>query len=188
MSGWTSASSSATWTGRPQVGDSPKLLTLSEAARAVPCSRQTLYDKLEAGELSRNAEKKIDTADLLRVFGQLEGDGRPESSTETLVQTSADALGRPVSTPLDAPEASDLLSEYARQTAWLRELSDRQQQTIDRQAAELREAEERAAEERHRADERLRGVLAQLDRTAALLPAPEPIPEPPRGFFRRMFS
>lgn len=41
--------------------------------------------------------------------------------------------------------------------------------------------EERAAEER-------RGLLAQLDRTMALLPSPEPSPEPPRGFWRKMFS
>jgi len=93
------------------------------------------------------------------------------------------------SASVDAPETSDLLSEYARQTQWLRELSDRQQQTIDRQAAELREAEERAAEERHRADERLRGVLVQLDRTTALLPAPEPSPaESPQGFWSKVFG
>lgn len=166
------------------------LLSLSEAARAVPCSRQTLYDRIESGELSRNADKTIDMADLLRVFGELQGDGCPESSTETSPDVSVDTAGRPVSRSLDVPETSDLLSEYARQTAWLRELSNRQQATIDRQATELREAEERAAEERQRADERLRGVLAQLDRTMALLPAPadQPTPEPPRGIWRRLLG
>jgi len=164
------------------------LLSLSEAARAVPCSRQTLYDKLEAGELSRNAGKKIDTADLLRVFGQLEGDGRPESSIKTLEDVHRDVDGRLAQTAVDASETPALLSEYARQTQWLRELSDRQQETIERQAAELREAEERAAEERHRADERLKGVLAQLDRTTALLPAPEQTTDPSRGFWSKIFG
>ena len=166
------------------------LISLSEAARAVPCSRQTLYDKIEAGELSRNAEKQIDTTDLLRVFGELQGERRPETSTETSRDTSVDVSGHSGPSSSDVTETSDLLSEYARQTAWLRELSDRQQVTIDRQAKELREVEERAAEERHRADERLRGVLAQLDRTMALLPAPadQSTPESPRGFWRRLLG
>ena len=72
--------------------------------------------------------------------------------------------------------------------AWLRELVDQQQATIARKnveleqrAAELREAEERAAAERQ-------GLLARLDLTVALLPAPvdQPTPEPPRGFWRRL--
>ena len=67
---------------------------------------------------------------------------------------------------------------------WLRELVDQQQATIARKDEQLREAEERAAEER-------RGLLAQLDRTMALLqpPAPtEPMSEPPRGFWKRVLG
>ena len=166
------------------------LISLSEAARAVPCSRQTLYDKIEAGELSRNADKQIDTADLLRVFGELQGGGRPETSAETPEDRSVDVAGHPSPASVDVSPASDLTSEYARQTVWLRELLGRQQATIDRQAAELREAQERAAEERQRADERLQTVLQQLDRTVALLPPPsgEPASPAPQGFWRRVIG
>jgi len=47
------------------------LLTVTEAAKAVGVSRTTLYQKIKEGDLSRNSEKQIDTADLLRVFGEL---------------------------------------------------------------------------------------------------------------------
>ena len=60
------------------------LLTVTEAAKAAGVSRTTLYEKIKAGELSRNANKQIDTTELLRVFGELR--------TLDLQQTSAERV------------------------------------------------------------------------------------------------
>lgn len=43
-------------------------LTVTEAAKAAGVSRTTIYEKIKDGELSR-VNGKIDTAELLRVFG-----------------------------------------------------------------------------------------------------------------------
>lgn len=49
------------------------LLSVTEASKAVGCARSTIYDKIKSGELSRNSGGKIDTTELLRVFGELKG-------------------------------------------------------------------------------------------------------------------
>ena len=51
------------------------LLSVTESAKAVGCARSTVYDKINDGTLSRGAGGKIDTAELLRVFGELKGQG-----------------------------------------------------------------------------------------------------------------
>jgi len=58
------------------------LLTVTEAAKAAGVSRTTLYEKIKGGELSRNADKQIDTADLLRVFGELRTEDSKQTPTE----------------------------------------------------------------------------------------------------------
>ena len=142
-------------------------LSISDAAKAAGIARSTLYEKINAGEVSRGPDKTIDTAELVRVFGELKDD-RP-----------ADGVGQggEVNEPKRAAHA-----------LWLQELADRQQDqierlqaTVDRQAEQLREADERAAEER-------RGLLNQLDRMTLLLPAPESGPESSRGFWSRMLG
>ena len=139
-------------------------LTVEAVVQRSGVARSTIYDRVKAGELTRLPGGKIDTAELLRVFGELHGP--PESGDDGDVAAAADAS-----------------------TAWLQELADRQLDqierltaTVDRQAAELREAEARA--ERREAT-----WLKQLDAlTTKLLPAPEPTPEPPRSFLRRVLG
>lgn len=45
-------------------------LNIKEAAAFAKVARSTLYGKIRDGELSKNANGKIDTAELLRVFGE----------------------------------------------------------------------------------------------------------------------
>ncbi|MEE9318811.1 MAG: hypothetical protein V3U76_00035 [Granulosicoccus sp.] len=48
------------------------LLSVTEAAKVAGCARSTIYEKINAGQLSRSAGGKIDTAELHRVFGELQ--------------------------------------------------------------------------------------------------------------------
>jgi len=44
-------------------------ISVSEASKRWGVSRTTIYKKIDDGELSRNSDKKIDTTEMLRVFG-----------------------------------------------------------------------------------------------------------------------
>lgn len=46
------------------------LLTVSGASDTWGISRTTIYAKIKAGQLSQRPDKKIDTAEMLRVFGE----------------------------------------------------------------------------------------------------------------------
>lgn len=151
-------------------------LTVTEAAEAAGVARSTLYRAIEAGEITRTPDKRIDVAELVRVYGELRHLPGEEGAAAT---TSGDT-----SPETTAATAAAGVSTRADEAAWLRSLVDRQQATIEQQARELREAEERA--ERREAT-----WLKQLDAlTTKLLPAPlQPeAPEPPRGVFRRLFG
>ncbi len=45
-----------------------KDISISEAARLSGVSRQTIYNQIDSGELSRNVKKRIDISELLRVY------------------------------------------------------------------------------------------------------------------------
>jgi len=47
------------------------LVTITEAARLVGKSKQTLYRHVSAGKVSRNSGGLIDTTELMRVYGEL---------------------------------------------------------------------------------------------------------------------
>ena len=160
-----------TWIRVFEIGEANMAkLSISDAAKAAGVARSTLYEKINAGEISRGPDKTIDTAELVRVFGELKND------------RSADGAEQ-------GGEGNE--PERAGHALWLQELADRQQDqierlqaTVERQGEQLREADERAATERQ-------GLLARLDRMTMLLPAPAesiPEPEPPRGFWRRVLG
>ena len=48
-------------------------VSVSEASRLVGISRATMYRKLKEGAVSRVNDGKIDTSELVRVFGELKG-------------------------------------------------------------------------------------------------------------------
>lgn len=55
-------------------------ISVSEAAKRWAVSRTTIYKKIDDGELSRNSDKKIDTTEMLRVFGNPPKNERTEQN------------------------------------------------------------------------------------------------------------
>ena len=47
------------------------LVTISEAARLIGKSKQTLYRHVASGKVSRNSDGMLDTTELIRVYGEL---------------------------------------------------------------------------------------------------------------------
>lgn len=62
-------------------------ISVSEAAKQWGVSRTTIYKKIDDGELSRNAEKKIDTTEMLRVFGNPPNKKRTEQINRNVQKT-----------------------------------------------------------------------------------------------------
>lgn len=59
------------------------IISVTKAAKEWGISRTTIYHKINDGELSRTADKKIDTAEMLRVFGEPISKKRTEQSLNT---------------------------------------------------------------------------------------------------------
>lgn len=55
-------------------------ISVSEASKRWGVSRTTIYKKIDDGELSRNSDKKIDTTEMLRVFGSPPSTERTEQN------------------------------------------------------------------------------------------------------------
>jgi hypothetical protein len=68
------------------------LLSISAAARAVKKNRGTIHNYLKNGRLSSvmdsDGHAKIDTAELLRVFGELSTDGSVDVSVEKVPKST----------------------------------------------------------------------------------------------------
>ena len=58
-------------------------ISVTKAAKEWGVSRTTIYQKVNDGELSRAADKKIDTAEMLRVFGEPLSKKRTEQPLNT---------------------------------------------------------------------------------------------------------
>ena len=56
------------------------IISVTKAAKEWGVSRTTIYQKVNNGELSRTADKKIDTSEMLRVFGEPVSKKRTEQS------------------------------------------------------------------------------------------------------------
>ena len=54
------------------------IISVTKAAKEWGVSRTTIYQKVNDGQLSRTADKKIDTSEMLRVFGEPVPKKRPE--------------------------------------------------------------------------------------------------------------
>ena len=63
------------------------IISVTKAAKEWGVSRTTIYQKVNDGELSRNADKKIDTSEMLRVFGEPVSKKRTERSADTVQST-----------------------------------------------------------------------------------------------------
>ena len=62
-------------------------ISVTKAAKEWGISRTTIYQKVNNGELSRTADKKIDVSEMLRVFGEPISKKRTERSVNTVQST-----------------------------------------------------------------------------------------------------
>jgi predicted transcriptional regulator len=65
-------------------------ISVTKAAKEWGVSRTTIYQKVNDGELSRTADKKIDIAEMLRVFGEPISKKRTERSVNSAQSTPPD--------------------------------------------------------------------------------------------------
>jgi len=62
-------------------------ISVSEASKRWGVSRTTIYKKIDDGELSRNSDKKIDTTEMLRVFGNPPNTEHTEQNKKNVQRT-----------------------------------------------------------------------------------------------------
>lgn len=62
-------------------------ISVTKAAKEWGVSRTTIYQKVNEGKLSRASDKKIDTSEMLRVFGEPNSKKRTERSVNTVQST-----------------------------------------------------------------------------------------------------
>lgn len=76
-------------------------ISVTKAAKQWGVSRTTIYQKINDGELSRTADKKIDTSEMIRVFGEPVTKKRTEQSVNTSNSTSVNSQNVQNSTALE---------------------------------------------------------------------------------------
>jgi DNA repair exonuclease SbcCD ATPase subunit len=97
------------------------IVSVTKAAKLADVSRTTIYEKIKTGELSRTSEG-IDTAELLRVFGEL----------KTGKQSTSEA---------PRADSNDMVS-------WLRKQIDTRDQKLEELEGELTDTQQRLTEHR----------------------------------------
>ena len=176
-----------------------RYLSQTKAARLAGVSRGTIANRIGEGVLSCGPDG-IDPAELVRVFPEIDGTcvERFLSTGELPVADTSDDRSSPVvlaavgrvsadpSSPVNDRSSQAAMAAHMAhveaEAAWLRELVEEQREEIRRKDRELQEAHREAADER-------RGLLAQLERTTALLPAPEKASTPShRSLWSRVFG
>lgn len=101
-------------------------ISVTKAAKEWGVSRTTIYQKVNDGELSRTADKKIDTSEMLRVFGEPVLKKRTEQSLNSPDNTHLNSQTVQSCTVLEHQlELEKLKNEHLRQ-----QVSD-QKQLID---------------------------------------------------------
>ena len=91
-------------------------ISVTKAAKEWGVSRTTIYQKLNIGELSRATDKKIDTAEMLRVFGEPVSKKRTERSMNNLNSTHLNSQSIQSSQELEHRlELEKLKNEYLQQ-------------------------------------------------------------------------
>ncbi len=146
------------------------LLTVRQAADHIGVARQTMFAYIKSGRVSstvdpHSGEKRIDTSELLRVFGDRPKTDRPPTASDRTRHSDA------------TPGAVALQLEVATLRAQLQAKETELNLYRDR-VSELKEREHHADQER----ERLLALLEQSQRLLAAPPAPKPKKKaPPAG-------
>lgn len=138
------------------------ILNISEAARLAGVSRNTIYEKINSGEMSRRSEG-IDVAELARVFPNLKAyeDAQiKQVKKPSKIDKSGDIDHGP-------DREDDYIEHLSEQVEWMREMLAKREKQIDDQQRRFDEQAERHADER-------KTWTQQLDTMQKLLPAPEP--------------
>lgn len=92
------------------------IISVTKAAKEWGVSRTTIYQKVNDGELSRNSDKKIDTSEMLRVFGEPLSKKRTEQSLDSTHNTHLDSQTVRSCTELEHQlELEKLKNEHLRQ-------------------------------------------------------------------------
>lgn len=88
-----------------------KSLTVKEVSELVGVSQQTIYKKIKAGQLSRGSDKKIQFAEILRVFPDFQPQKEVEKSSKPysteLKKVEIEALAATIKTLEKQLEAKD---------------------------------------------------------------------------------
>ena len=91
-------------------------ISVTKAAKEWGVSRTTIYQKVNDGELSRTADKKIDVSEMLRVFGEPISKKRTERSVDTSQSTPLNSQSVQYNTDIEHLLALEKLkNEYLRQ-------------------------------------------------------------------------
>ena len=118
------------------------IISVTKAAKEWGVSRTTIYQKVNDGELSRTADKKIDTAEMLRVFGEPLSKKRTEQSLNTSDNTHLNSQTVQSCTALEHQlELEKLKNEHLRQ-----QVSDQKQliENYQQQIGQLNKTLEKA--------------------------------------------
>ena len=118
------------------------IISVTKAAKEWGVSRTTIYQKVNDGELSRTADKKIDTSEMLRVFGEPVSKKRTEQSMNTSDSTHLNSQTVQSCTALEHQlELEKLKNEHLRQ-----QVSDQKQliENYQQQIGQLNKTLERA--------------------------------------------
>ena len=118
------------------------IISVTKAAKEWGVSRTTIYQKINDGELSRTADKKIDTAEMLRVFGEPVSKKRTEQSLNSPDNTHLNSQTVQSCTALEHQlELEKLKNEHLRQ-----QVSDQKQliENYQQQISQLNKTLEKA--------------------------------------------
>lgn len=147
-------------------------LSISDAAKRVGVTRQTIYKKVSNGELSattdRRGNKQIDVSELLRVYGNL-------SSNDIQAETTLHKQ-RHVKTSSDT-SVLQLELERAKMQIQLR---DRELQIAQERIDELKSREVESKARERDALEKQQQLMTIIDRQTLLLAAPKAAKPAPR--------
>ena len=89
---------------------------MTKAAKEWGVSRTTIYQKVNDGELSRTADKKIDTVEMIRVFGEPVSKKRTEQSVNSSDNTHLNSKNVQSCTALEHQlQLEKLKNEHLRQ-------------------------------------------------------------------------
>lgn len=117
-------------------------ISVTKAAKEWGVSRTTIYQKVNDGGLSRTADKKIDTAEMLRVFGEPLSKKRTEQSLNGPDNTQLNSQAVQSCTALEHQlELEKLKNEHLRQ-----QVSDQKQliENYQQQIAQLNKTLDKA--------------------------------------------